>query len=468
MVYIRANRGTGTRGPTTAAPAGTTPSLLPSHSAGWRTSPTATRRFRGRGGPIEPRPARRSPIRSRRAFVEAAREKGYPVTDDFNGARFEGRRVPRPAHQGRPAPRARPSRTCTPPSGRPNLEVVTRRARGKGCSSPAIAARASSTSGTARPTGSLAEREVDPRTPGRSTRPPLLLRSGIGPAGEYAEVGIEPVRRPARRRAQPPRPPADGRACGRPGQPVPPPGYNLAESSMFLRSRPGHVRSRTCTSCSSTSRSTSRRSRCRRARGRSPSGSCGRRAAAASRLRSARPRRQAADRPRVSRPRTADLSRPWSAARGSPASSRRRTAFDPWRGPEALPGEAVQTDAELADFVRRAAGTYYHPVGTCRMGVGPDAVVDPALRVRGVHGPPRRRRVRDAVDRLGEHQHRRDDHRRARRGPRPRGCAGAGVGGQRGGRRVGRAPKPGHAAPMRRRRRAGLDNGHGGSRHRRT
>jgi choline dehydrogenase len=64
----------------------------------------------------------------------------------------------------------------------------------------------------------------------------------------------------------------------------------------------------------------------------------------------------------------------------------RATAFDPWRGPEALPGEAVRSDAEIEDFVRHAAGTYYHPVGTCRMGVGPDAVVDPSLRVRGVRG----------------------------------------------------------------------------------
>jgi choline dehydrogenase len=46
----------------------------------------------------------------------------------------------------------------------------------------------------------------------------------------------------------------------------------------------------------------------------------------------------------------------------------------------------VRGTGALRDFVRRAAGSYFHPVGTCRMGVGPDAVVDPSLRVRGVEG----------------------------------------------------------------------------------
>jgi choline dehydrogenase len=62
------------------------------------------------------------------------------------------------------------------------------------------------------------------------------------------------------------------------------------------------------------------------------------------------------------------------------------SAFDAWRGPEALPGAGVQGDAALRDFVRGAAGSYFHPVGSCKMGVGPDAVVDPELRVRGVAG----------------------------------------------------------------------------------
>ena len=38
------------------------------------------------------------------------------------------------------------------------------------------------------------------------------------------------------------------------------------------------------------------------------------------------------------------------------------------------------------EFVRAKAETIYHPVGTCRMGVDEDAVVDPQLRVRGIDG----------------------------------------------------------------------------------
>jgi choline dehydrogenase len=53
---------------------------------------------------------------------------------------------------------------------------------------------------------------------------------------------------------------------------------------------------------------------------------------------------------------------------------------------EWLPGPALTSDTDL----RRAAGdlgtTIFHPVGTCRMGVDPLAVVDDRLRVRGVAG----------------------------------------------------------------------------------
>jgi choline dehydrogenase-like flavoprotein len=45
---------------------------------------------------------------------------------------------------------------------------------------------------------------------------------------------------------------------------------------------------------------------------------------------------------------------------------------------------AAQTDAEIEDYIRRNADTEYHPVGTCRMGSGPDDVVDAQLRVHGI------------------------------------------------------------------------------------
>ena len=63
-------------------------------------------------------------------------------------------------------------------------------------------------------------------------------------------------------------------------------------------------------------------------------------------------------------------------------------AFAPFRGEEIFPGEKVQDEAELVDFIRRKAESIYHPVGTCRMGAAEDpmAVVDPELRVRGVRG----------------------------------------------------------------------------------
>ncbi|MFC1401778.1 MULTISPECIES: GMC family oxidoreductase [Streptacidiphilus] len=62
-----------------------------------------------------------------------------------------------------------------------------------------------------------------------------------------------------------------------------------------------------------------------------------------------------------------------------------RPAFAPFRGRELAPGvEAGRS--ELEAYVRAYASTVWHPVGTCRMGVHEDCVVDPALRVRGVDG----------------------------------------------------------------------------------
>jgi choline dehydrogenase len=51
-----------------------------------------------------------------------------------------------------------------------------------------------------------------------------------------------------------------------------------------------------------------------------------------------------------------------------------------------MPGPAVADEAALTRFVHAAAINLHHPVGTCRMGDDPLAVVDPRLRVRGVGG----------------------------------------------------------------------------------
>lgn len=51
---------------------------------------------------------------------------------------------------------------------------------------------------------------------------------------------------------------------------------------------------------------------------------------------------------------------------------------------EILPGSKACTDAEIMAYVRQYASCDYHPVGTCRMGVGDDAVVDSRLRVHGL------------------------------------------------------------------------------------
>jgi choline dehydrogenase-like flavoprotein len=60
--------------------------------------------------------------------------------------------------------------------------------------------------------------------------------------------------------------------------------------------------------------------------------------------------------------------------------------FARYHGTEVAPGSAVQSDADIAEFIRASSYTVHHQVGTCRMGEHPDAVVDSQLRLRGLDG----------------------------------------------------------------------------------
>ena len=63
-------------------------------------------------------------------------------------------------------------------------------------------------------------------------------------------------------------------------------------------------------------------------------------------------------------------------------------AFAPYRGPELSPGAGVRTDAQIDAHIAAHAESAYHPCGTARMGAAddPGAVVDPEGRVIGVAG----------------------------------------------------------------------------------
>ncbi|RKR02638.1 choline dehydrogenase [Kushneria sinocarnis] len=81
--------------------------------------------------------------------------------------------------------------------------------------------------------------------------------------------------------------------------------------------------------------------------------------------------------------------RDWQEFRDAIRITRRimeQPAMDPYRRREISPGPEVQSDEQLDEFVRNEAETAYHPCGSCRMGEGPETVVDGQGRVHGMAG----------------------------------------------------------------------------------
>jgi len=63
-----------------------------------------------------------------------------------------------------------------------------------------------------------------------------------------------------------------------------------------------------------------------------------------------------------------------------------QAAFDPYRGPELMPGAHVRSDEQIDAWLRKTAETIYHPVGSAKMGKDSQSVVDAQLKVYGVEG----------------------------------------------------------------------------------
>lgn len=336
--------------------------------------------YRGSDGPMRPAPASSqvaNPLS--RVFLDGAAAAGFPVTDDFNGPRSEGAgwhdlSISQGTRQSTAAAYLHP--VC---GRRPNLTVLTR--------SRAARLRIDGT----RCIGVDFERDGVPVTAyadaevvlcaGAVDSPRLLLLSGVGPAEELEAAGVAVVHHL----------PGVGRnlhdhpLCGvvyEAAQPIPDGRTNLAEASMLWRSDESlagpdmqlmfiHVPFHPPHLAAPANAFTFAIAAVPEARGS---------------IRLAGPN-----------PSTPPLIDPDYL--GAESDVRRMihgvhvardiaatAPFAPWRAREVLPGPGVTDDAALRSFVARSTGTYYHPVGSCAMGTGLEAVVDPELRVHGLTG----------------------------------------------------------------------------------
>src|SRR3990172_2411026 len=316
--------------------------------------------FRGHDGPLvlERGPAS-SPLF--RAFFAAVQQAGYPLSDDVNGFRQEGfAPFARNTRRGRPLSAARAY--LHPVMRRPNLDVETRafvtRILFEG--RRAVGVEFSRGNGPAR---RVHAGEVI-LCGGAINTPQLLQLSGVGNARELRTLGVKPV--------------AD----------LPGVGENLQdhlEGGGFVRGNdevaypnlmfhflPLAIRYD----------------------GSAPAGGHGYQvhigpmysdARGSVKIASADPRVHPAL--RFNYLSTAQDRREWVEAIRVARRILNQPAFDPYNAGETSPGPAVETDAQILDWVARDAETALHPSCTARMGVDEMSVVDPtSMRVHGLEG----------------------------------------------------------------------------------
>lgn len=358
--------------------------------------------YRGGDGPLKVSTgAMQNPLF--RAFIEAGQQAGYPFTADMNGYQQEGfGPMDMTIHRGRRWSAA--TAYLKPARSRPNLRVETR-----ALSTRILVERGRAAGVEYRQGGQTriarAEREVI-LSGGTINSPQLLMLSGIGPADELRRVGIDPVHHL----------PGVGKnlqdhlelwiqhACTQPItlHSVNNPLYRAKvgiewflfksglgasahlESGAFIRSEAGvqhpDIQFHFLPSVVND-------------HGRQPSachafqahvGSMRATSVGEITLKSAdptahpaiQPNYLATERDRWELRQCVKLTREIFAQR----------AFDPFRGPELLPGPEVQSDAAIDAYVRAKTDSAYHPCGTCRMGMDDRAVVDPECKVWGLKG----------------------------------------------------------------------------------
>ncbi|MDT0203065.1 GMC family oxidoreductase N-terminal domain-containing protein [Nocardioides sp. AE5] len=341
--------------------------------------PEGDPRFRGRGGPLRPRPIA-DPHPLSVAHVEAARRLGHAIADDLNDGELTGAAT----HDLLIVDGKRQSTASAylhPSMGRKNLTVLTGAHVGRlqivdgRCT--AVEYRVNGVSHVVR-----AGTEVL-LCAGAVDSPRLLMLSGVGPAGDLSALGIRPV--------------VDLSGVGqnlqdhvmlagiriRAGRPLPPPTGNFAEATLFLRTDPGQEGPELQLVQIQVDYHLPWQAPIENAFavgvGHMRPASRGR-----VRLVSADPGVAPLIDPRyLSERRDVDQLIAGVEEVHAMAGS---GAFDDW---EVVTGTAdilQKPRAELEEFIGDAVSSFFHLSGTCRMGTGDDAVVDPDLKVHGVAG----------------------------------------------------------------------------------
>ena len=154
--------------------------------------------WHGTGGPLNVMDLR-SPNPVLPDFVEAGRQAGYPLNDDFNGAEQEGVGVYQVTHKNGERFSAAKA-YLTPHRGRPNLQVFTDTLTTR-VLTESRDGRPCAVGVEVRPDGGRGPLQTLPLKPGGEVllsagafgSPQLLMLSGIGPADHLRAHGIAPV-----------------------------------------------------------------------------------------------------------------------------------------------------------------------------------------------------------------------------------------------------------------------------------